>query len=128
MSTPYAETTHGDVNLKITHDFDGFRLTSTSAYQRNEGDRHSALIDPLMLPEPLRPLAALLPEGGTRDKEDIYSQEFRLNSVDSDDVRWVVGASAIRTEGSRACDLCSILIAPLTMTACKFHRGGHPCT
>lgn len=116
LTEPYAKTTHGDVNLKIEHDFDNFRFTSTSAYQRNEGDRHSALIDPLMLPEFLRPLAGLLPEGGTRDKENIYSQEFRLNSLDNDEVRWSVGASVVRTEGSRACDLCSILVAPVTTT------------
>lgn len=116
LTTPYAKTTHGDVNLKIEHDFDNFRFTSTTAYQQNKGDRHSALIDPLMLPEFLRPLAGLLPEGGTRDEEKIYSQEFRLNSLESNEVQWVVGASVARTEGSRACDLCSILVTPVTTT------------
>jgi iron complex outermembrane receptor protein len=99
---PYAKTTHGDVTLKVEHDFDQFHFTSISAYQHNERDMRTDAADKLVFDRLGMPLLSIV--GSTLDKENIYSQELRLSSLDGDPIRWVVGASVVRTEGSRRCD------------------------
>ena len=115
LTEPYAKTTHGDVTLTVEHDFDRFRFTSISAYQRNEGGRWASLADKLVFDEVGLPAVPGI--GGTVDNEDIYSQEFRLSSFEGDPIRWVVGASAVRTEGSRLCDAMQCALPPNTTTA-----------
>lgn len=115
LTEPYAKTTHGDVTLKVEHDFDQFRFTSISAYQGNESERWSSFADKLVFDK--IGLPAIPGVGGTIDKENIYSQEFRLSSLEGDPIRWVVGASVVRTEGSRLCDALQCTLPPNTTTA-----------
>jgi iron complex outermembrane receptor protein len=110
-SEPYSRNTHADTTLKIVHDFDAFTLTSISAYQRNELRVHSDAGDKFVYDQlglPLIPMA-----GGTDDEENIYSQEVRLSSHEGEPIRWVVGASAVRTDGSRICNAASCALPPI---------------
>ncbi len=102
LSEPYSKTTQGGTTLKIEHDFDAFRFTSISAYQRNELRIRNDATDKLVFDQTRFPAFPNL--GRTLDRENIYSHEVRLNSREGDPVRWVVGASAVRTEGNRACE------------------------
>jgi iron complex outermembrane receptor protein len=110
-SEPYSKNTHADTTLKIEHDFDAFTLTSISAYQRNDLHVHSDPGDKFVYDE-IGGLPLVPGVGGTFDKENIYSQEIRLNSREGDPIRWVVGVSAVRTDGSRTCDASSCALPP----------------
>lgn len=101
LSEPDLRTSHGGTTLKVEHDAKNFRFTSISAYQHNElkswtdsGD--SLLYERIGFP-PISSRAHVV------DKENIYSQEFRLSSLDDAPWRWVLGVSAMRTEDHRAC-------------------------
>jgi len=93
--------TQGGTTLTVERLFDSFRFTSVSAYQRNEMDSKSDNTDKLLYDGLGFP--ALSSRGHLKDKEDVFSQELRLNSLEGAPIRWVMGASITRTEGSRAC-------------------------
>ncbi len=102
LTEPKSVTNQDGSTLTVEHRFDAFKLTSVSAYQHNElGSRNDnadkLLYDAIGFP-------AVSSTGHLDDKENIYSQEFRLSSLEDDPIRWVVGASVSRTEGSRACN------------------------
>lgn len=101
LTEPASVATQGGANLTVEHDFAGFRFTSVSAYQYNELESATDNADKLLYD--LIGFPALSSRGRLDDKEDIFSQELRLNSLEGDPIRWVVGVSAVRTEGSRTC-------------------------
>nr|WP_222528033.1 TonB-dependent receptor [Azospirillum sp. 412522] len=101
LTEPSSLTTQGGATLTVEHEFDAFRVTSVSAYQHNKLDSKSDNTDKLLYDALGFP--AFSSRGQLDDRENIYSQELRLNSLEGDPVRWVVGASVARTEGRRAC-------------------------
>lgn len=101
LTEPNSVTTQGGVTLTVEHEFDAFRFTSVSAYQYNELDSKSDNADKLLYDQIGFP--AFSSRGRLDDKENIFSQELRLNSLEGDPIRWVIGASVLRTEGSRTC-------------------------
>ncbi|MRH98641.1 TonB-dependent receptor [Agrobacterium tumefaciens] len=98
LTEPENITTHGDGVVSITHNFDTFDLTSVTSIQHNKIDGYldntDALISPAWFPSDPASLV---------DREKIYSQEFRLNSLQGDTVRWVVGASVAYSDLHRDC-------------------------
>lgn len=101
LTEPSSLTTQGGATLTVEHEFDAFRFTSVSAYQHNKLDSKSDNTDKLLYDALGFP--AFSSRGQLDDRENIYSQELRLNSLEGDPVRWVIGASVARTEGRRAC-------------------------
>lgn len=101
LSEPELKMSHGGVTLKAEREFSRFTLTSISAYQRNSLKSWTDTGDSLISAATGFP--AISSRAHVVDKEDIYSQELRLNSRQGDPIRWVVGASVMRTEGTRAC-------------------------
>ncbi|MDH7809524.1 MULTISPECIES: TonB-dependent receptor [unclassified Rhizobium] len=98
LTEPENVTSHGDGVVSITHNFDAFDLTSVTSIQHNKIDGYldntDALISPAWFPSDPASLV---------DREKIYSQEFRLNSLQGDPVRWVVGASVAYSDLHRDC-------------------------
>lgn len=109
LTEPKSVTNQGDAALTVEHEFGAFRFTSVSAYQHNELDSKNDNADKLLYDRLGYPAFSSL--GHLDDKENIVSQEFRLNSLAGDPIRWVVGVSVARTEGSRTC--VSAQCAPL---------------
>ena len=110
LTEPNSEATQGGGTLTIEHEFDALRFTSVSAYQYNKlvGETDNAdklLYDQIGFP-------AFSARGRLVDREDIFSQELRLNSLEGDSIRWVIGASASRTEGTRTCVSAQCAPAP----------------
>lgn len=101
LTEPKAVATQGGATLTVEHEFDAFRFTSVSAYQHNEMQSATDNADKLLYDQLGFP--AFSSRGRLDDEEDIFTQELRLNSLESDPIRWVIGASAARTEGSRTC-------------------------
>ncbi|WP_372387239.1 TonB-dependent receptor [Xanthomonas axonopodis] len=101
LSEPDLRSSHGGITLKVEHDAKKFRFTSITAYQRNELKSWTDLGDILLSERTGFP--PISDRAHVVDKENIYSQEFRLSSLDGDPLRWVLGVSAMRTEGQRAC-------------------------
>lgn len=90
VSEPDYVTTHSDLGLTIKHDFEDFTLTSITGLQNNKMKERTESNDVL--------IPSLFPLVGSNvwygeDKEKIFSQEVRLNSLEGDVIRWVVGAS-----------------------------------
>lgn len=101
LTEPKSATVQGGTTLTVEHAFDAFTFTSVSAYQHNELDSKTDNVDKMLYDQLGFP--AFSSRGHLDDNEDIFSQEFRLNSLEGDPIRWVVGASVARTEGSRTC-------------------------
>ncbi|SON57295.1 TonB dependent receptor family protein [Hartmannibacter diazotrophicus] len=101
LTEPKSVTTQGGTTLTVEREFDAFRFTSLSAYQHNELDSKTDNADKLLYDQLGFP--AFSSRGHLDDKENIFSQELRLNSLEGDPIRWVMGASVARTEGSRTC-------------------------
>lgn len=101
LTEPRSVTTQAGATLTVEHRFEAFRLTSVSAYQRNILYSRNDNADTLLYGQLGFP--AISSQGELRDRENIFSQELRLNSLEGDPIRWVVGASAARTEGNRTC-------------------------
>ncbi|WP_083265379.1 TonB-dependent receptor [Sinorhizobium alkalisoli] len=101
LTEPKSVATQGGTTLTVEHEFDAFRFTSVSAYQHNEMDGKTDNADKLLYDAIGFP--AFSSRGHLDDKENIFSQELRLNSLEGDPIRWVMGASVTRTEGSRTC-------------------------
>lgn len=98
LTEPENITSHGDGVVSITHNFDAFDLTSVTSIQHNKIDGYSDNTDTLISPSwfPSDPASLV-------DREKIYSQEFRLNSLQGDPIRWVVGASVAYSDLHRDC-------------------------
>ncbi|WP_375786964.1 TonB-dependent receptor [Bradyrhizobium sp. Pha-3] len=111
LSEPSSKRTQAGTTLKIVHDFDAFTLTSISAYQRNELRIRNDPTDKLVYDQIGLPSFPSI--GRTTDQENMLSQEFRLSSLEGDPIRWVIGASAVRTEGSRTCDALQCAMPPI---------------
>ena len=101
LTEPKSVTTQGGATLTVEHEFDAFRFTSVSAYQHNELDSKTDNADKLLYEKIGFP--AFSSRGHLDDKENIVSQEVRLNSLEGDPIRWVIGASVAHTEGRRTC-------------------------
>ncbi|WP_346893881.1 TonB-dependent receptor [uncultured Roseibium sp.] len=101
LTEPKSATTQGGATLTVEHEFDAFSFTSVSAYQHNKLDSRTDNADKLLYDRLGFP--AFSSRGHLDDKENIVSQEVRLSSLEGDPIRWVIGASLARTEGSRAC-------------------------
>ncbi|MBW9065816.1 TonB-dependent receptor [Rhizobium herbae] len=110
LTEPKSVTTQGGTTLTVEHEFDAFRFTSVSAYQHNELDSKTDNADKLLYDQLGFP--AFSSRGHLDDKENIFSQELRLNSLEGDPIRWVMGASVARTEGSRTCVSAQCAPAP----------------
>lgn len=101
LTEPNSVTTQGGTTLTVERLFDSFRLTSISAYQRNQLTSTTDNTDVLLYNALGYP--AISSVGTLKDTENIFSQEIRLNSLESSPIRWTIGASATRNELSRAC-------------------------
>lgn len=101
LTEPKSMTTQGGTTLTVEHEFNAFNFTSVSAYQHNELDSKTDNTDKLLYDQLGFP--ATSSRGNLDDKENIFSQEFRLNSLEGDPIRWVMGTSIVRTLGSRSC-------------------------
>lgn len=110
LTEPKSVATQGGTTLTIEHEFDAFRVTSVSAYQHNEMESETDNADKLLYDQLGFP--AFSARGHLDDKEDIFTQELRLNSLDGSPIRWVIGASAARSEGSRTCVSAQCAPAP----------------
>ncbi|NTH16763.1 TonB-dependent receptor [Agrobacterium rhizogenes] len=97
LTEPKAITSHGDGVATITHNFDAFDFTSVTSVQHNKIDSYLDNTDTLIFPGfPSNPANLV-------DRENIYSQEFRLNSLQGDPIRWVVGGSVAYSDLHRDC-------------------------
>ncbi|MDQ7246180.1 TonB-dependent receptor [Dongia sedimenti] len=110
LTEPKSVTTQGGTTLTVEHEFGAFRVTSVSAYQYNELDSKSDNADKLVYDQLGFP--AVSSRGHLDDKENIFSQELRLNSLEGDPIRWVMGASVAHGEGSRTCVSAQCAPAP----------------
>lgn len=110
LTEPASLTTQGGATLTVEHQFDVFRVTSISAYQHNELDSKNDNADTLLYGQLGFP--AFSSRGHLDDKENIFSQELRLNSLESDPIRWVMGASLAHSEGRRTCISAQCAPAP----------------
>jgi len=114
LTEPQSVTTQGGTTLTVEHEFGAFRVTSVSAYQYNELDSKSDNADKLLYDKLGFP--AFSDRGHLDDKENIFSQELRLNSLEDDPIRWVIGSSVAHSEGSRTCVSAQCAPAPYSDT------------
>lgn len=110
LTEPKSVTTQGGLTLKGEHEYGTLRFTSVSAYQHNELNSMTDNADKLLYDQLGFP--ALSSRGRLDDRENIVSQELRLNSLEGDAIRWVVGASVAHTEGRRTCVSAQCAPAP----------------
>ncbi|WP_149743534.1 TonB-dependent receptor [Rhizobium sp. NFACC06-2] len=100
VTEPDYVTTHADLGLTIKHEFENFSLTSITGFQNNKMTARTEANDVL--------IPSLFPLVGSNvwhgiDKEKIFSQEIRLNSLEGDDIRWVVGGSINYSDLDHSC-------------------------
>ncbi|MFB4374997.1 TonB-dependent receptor [Agrobacterium sp. CR_3] len=100
VTEPDYVTTHADVGLTIKHEFENFSLTSITGFQSNKMTARTEAND-VLIPS-LFPLVGSNVWHGV-DKEKIFSQEIRLNSLEGDDIRWVVGGSLNYSDLDHSC-------------------------
>ncbi|KVL94771.1 hypothetical protein WT02_18055 [Burkholderia stagnalis] len=101
LTEPNLKTTQAGATVTVEHFFKNFQLTSISSYQHNKLESELDLVDKLVYDAIGFPASSNV--GHSTDQENIFSQEIRLNSLEGAPVRWVVGASAMRTNGIRWC-------------------------
>lgn len=101
LTEPDSVTTQGGTTLTVEREFESFKLTSISAFQRNELSSTTDNTDVLLYKALGFP--AISSVGTLDDTENIFSQEIRLNSLEGSPIRWTVGVSALRSELNRAC-------------------------
>ena len=101
LTEPDLKTTQAGATVTVEHFFKNFQLTSISSYQHNKLESELDLVDKLVYDAIGFPASSNV--GHSTDQENIFSQEIRLNSLEGAPVRWVVGASAMRTNGIRWC-------------------------
>lgn len=100
VTEPDYVTTHADVGLTIKHEFENFSLTSITGFQNNKMTARTEAND-VLIPS-LFPLVGSNVWHGV-DKEKIFSQEIRLNSLEGDEIRWVVGGSLNYSDLDHSC-------------------------
>ncbi|MBX5133382.1 TonB-dependent receptor [Rhizobium lentis] len=100
VTEPDYVTTHADVGLTIKHEFENFSLTSITGFQNNKMTARTEAND-VLIPS-LFPLVGSNVWHGV-DKEKNFSQEIRLNSLEGDDIRWVVGGSLNYSDLDHSC-------------------------
>ncbi|WP_176034403.1 MULTISPECIES: TonB-dependent receptor [Burkholderiaceae] len=110
LTEPDSKATQAGATLTVEHFFDNFQLTSISSYQHNKLESELDTVDKLVYDAIGYPASSSV--GYLTDQENIFSQELRLNSVEGASVRWVVGASAMRTNGIRWCSSTQCAPAP----------------
>lgn len=110
LTEPRSVTTQRGVTLKIEREFDAFHFTALSAYQHNELESRTDNADKLLYDQLGFPAFSAV--GRLDDRETIFSQELRLNSLAGSAIRWVVGASIVRSEGRRTCVSAQCAPAP----------------
>ena len=93
-------TTHADLGLTIKHDFENFSLTSITGFQNNKITARTEAND-ILIPS-LFPLVGSNVWHGI-DKEKIFSQEIRLNSIEGNNIRWVVGGNLNYSDLDHSC-------------------------
>lgn len=109
LTEPHQDVRQSGLTLNVQHEFDSFRLTSITGYQRNTVDGYVDSADSLVYDRLGVPPAFQLSQPGiTNDAERIYSQEFRLNSLDDAPFRWVVGATVAYSDAERAFNLAAV--------------------
>ncbi len=101
LTEPDLKTTQAGATVTVEHFFKNFQLTFISSYQHNKLESELDLVDKLVYDAIGFPASSNV--GHSTDQENIFSQEIRLNSLEGAPVRWVVGASAMRTNGIRWC-------------------------
>lgn len=100
VTEPDYVTTHADVGLDIKHEFEDFSLTSITGFQHSKIKSRIESND-ILVPQ-FFPLVGSNAWRGV-DEEKVFSQEVRLNSLDGDDIRWVVGASLNYSDLAHSC-------------------------
>ncbi|EJM00309.1 outer membrane receptor protein [Pseudomonas sp. GM102] len=113
LTEPDSTNTQVGTNLTIEHFFDHFKLTSVSAYQYNELESELDGADSLVYGAVGLPASSSV--SYLTDKENTVSQELRLSSLEGEPIRWVVGTSAMHTDGTRVCQ--STQCAPVPFSA-----------
>ncbi|WP_198680185.1 TonB-dependent receptor [Cupriavidus agavae] len=102
MTMPTQDTQRGGTIVKIEHAFDSATLTSITSFQQNRVSNYVDATDSLVYAEAGIPAAFLTSTPGfTDDKENLYYQEIRLNSLAGGPVRWVAGGSASYSDAER---------------------------
>jgi len=101
VTEPDYVTTHADVGLTIKHEFEDFSLTSITGFQNNKMTARTEAND-VLIPSPFPLVGSNVWQGV--DKEKIFSQEIRLNSLEGDDIRWVVGGSLNYSDLDHSCE------------------------
>lgn len=102
LTEPQQDTIKSAATLKVEHRFENSLLTATTGYQHNRVDSYVDGTDALVDGQLGIPAALLASTPAiTNDRESIYSQEIRLNSLEGSRYRWVVGSSAIYTDADR---------------------------
>ena len=81
-TTPINEVEDGGISIQADVDFDGFSLTSISAYRANNSFNDT---------EADYTGADILPSANNRANIDTYTQEIRLTSTGDNEVDWMVG-------------------------------------
>ncbi|WP_407977217.1 TonB-dependent receptor [Brucella pseudogrignonensis] len=86
----------GEATLEIQHDFEGFTFTSLTNFQNITLNGRVDVVDGLLFP---------VSESGkdisvSKERERLFSQEFRLNSAQGADISWVGGINYFRSEYS----------------------------
>lgn len=102
QTEPTQDTRQSSLTLNVQREFENILLTSITGYQHNKNDAYvdstdSLVYDRLGIP----PASQVSRPGITNDTESIYSQEFRLNSLDDAPYRWVLGTSIGYTDAVR---------------------------
>lgn len=96
--TPYASRDRLESTVEVQRRFDGFTLTSLSAFQEFELETDADVGDELLF---LAAFGFAPPRGADRslseDEERIVSQELRINSPDDQSLSWVAGVNYFRS-------------------------------
>ncbi|MES5100566.1 TonB-dependent receptor [Agrobacterium sp. BA1120] len=100
VTEPDYVTTHADAGVNIKHEFENFSLTSVTGFQNNKIKARTEAND-ILIPS-FFPLVGSNVWLGV-DEEKAFSQEIRLNSLEGDDIRWVVGASLNYSDLDHSC-------------------------
>ncbi len=109
LTEPHQDVRQSGLTLNVQHEFDSFGFTSTTGYQRNTVDGYVDSTDSLVYDRLGIPPAFQLSQPSiTNDAERIWSQEFRLNSLDDAPFRWVVGATVAHSDAEREFNLAAV--------------------
>lgn len=94
LTEPTQDAKQSGLTLNVQHEFDNFSFTSITGYQRNKLNVYTDTTDSLIYDHRGIPTTSqVIQPNTTNNDESIYSQEFRLNSLDGSPIRWVAGGS-----------------------------------